>query len=418
MKEHQDHKPSDLERVGQALEGLSHKLEVVESVLHSLKKELSSSVSKLDSMSQPQPANQTSAKPSVVSGDLLRTLQDLSSGATQEQILDTLLEQTGGYLDRAVIFVEKGNELVPWRSSGLLNSDLQSIARDNDSNPIARAAAGHRMVYLEGGLKDAFPWFLYSEQTPSAAVCVPIVFEDTAPIVLYGDSEGDLDLDSLEVIVQWTGLVLKNNYLGVLVSRDREPRKEGHDLFQVEPEILAGAMIDEELEDVAEAVVADEEEDDDFLSHMSAAEAAEALESTDSGFELESEEEASAEPVEAAVQQDSKPPADRQEELAGEFASEAEERLHNEAHRFARLLVSEIKLYNEKIVEAGREQGDLYERLNQDIERSREMYEKRAHPTVLEKRDYFHEELVRILAKGNEALLGDYRHHGTQPPAG
>ncbi|PYQ59926.1 MAG: hypothetical protein DMF53_17995, partial [Acidobacteria bacterium] len=41
--------------------------------------------------------------------------------------------------------------------------------------------------------------------------------------------------------------------------------------------------------------------------------------------------------------------------------------LHEEARRLARLLVSEIKLYNEEQVEEGRRNRDIYERLREDI---------------------------------------------------
>lgn len=83
-----------------------------------------------------------------------------------------------------------------------------------------------------------------------------------------------------------------------------------------------------------------------------------------------------------------------------------ERRLHNDARRFARLLVSEIKLYNEQKVSEGRESGDLYDRLREAIDRSREMYEKRVQPTVASKFDYFHYELVNNLAEGQEQKLG------------
>ncbi|MEP7036815.1 MAG: hypothetical protein ABI891_00590, partial [Acidobacteriota bacterium] len=62
--------------------------------------------------------------------------------------------------------------------------------------------------------------------------------------------------------------------------------------------------------------------------------------------------------------------------------SEEERRLHNDARRFARLLVSEIKLYNEQKVREGRDESDLYERLREAIDRSREMYDKRVQPPV------------------------------------
>jgi hypothetical protein len=86
--------------------------------------------------------------------------------------------------------------------------------------------------------------------------------------------------------------------------------------------------------------------------------------------------------------------------------SEDERRLHNDARRFARLLVSEIKLYNEQKVKEGRESNDLYERLREAIDRSREMYDKRVQPPVASKFDYFHYELVSNLAEGDEGRLG------------
>ena len=85
---------------------------------------------------------------------------------------------------------------------------------------------------------------------------------------------------------------------------------------------------------------------------------------------------------------------------------EEERRPHNDARRFARLLVSEIKLYNEQKVQEGRESGDLYTRLRESIDRSREMYDKRVQPPVAERFDYFHYELVNALADGNSERLG------------
>ena len=86
---------------------------------------------------------------------------------------------------------------------------------------------------------------------------------------------------------------------------------------------------------------------------------------------------------------------------------EEERRLHNDARRFARLLVSEIKLYNEPKVKEGRSHGDLYDRLREDIDRSRQMYNKRVAPPVAARHDYFHQELVNTLAEGDPARLGD-----------
>jgi hypothetical protein len=86
--------------------------------------------------------------------------------------------------------------------------------------------------------------------------------------------------------------------------------------------------------------------------------------------------------------------------------SETEQRAHNDARRFARLLVSEIKLYNAAKVNDGRRNYDLYERLKDEIDRSRKVYDKRVSPAVAARFDYFYDELVQTLAEGDPAKLG------------
>jgi hypothetical protein len=86
--------------------------------------------------------------------------------------------------------------------------------------------------------------------------------------------------------------------------------------------------------------------------------------------------------------------------------SKSDEALHEEARRLARLLVSEIKLYNEEQVEEGRRNRDIYERLREEIDASLRMYEERVEPRILRSTDYFYQELVRILAAGDARALG------------
>ena len=76
------------------------------------------------------------------------------------------------------------------------------------------------------------------------------------------------------------------------------------------------------------------------------------------------------------------------------------------ARRYAKLLVSEIKLYNEGAVRVGRERRDLLQRLKGEIERARRMYEERVSPAVSDRGAYFQQELVQTLAGGDAALLG------------
>ena len=100
------------------------------------------------------------------------------------------------------------------------------------------------------------------------------------------------------------------------------------------------------------------------------------------------------------------PPAGIQNRSAAATATSEETRKHDEARRFARLLVSEIKLYNESKVELGRKNKDIYERMKEDIDRSRQMYDDRISEDVRKKSNYFYDELVRILADGQADALG------------
>jgi hypothetical protein len=82
------------------------------------------------------------------------------------------------------------------------------------------------------------------------------------------------------------------------------------------------------------------------------------------------------------------------------------EAAHDEARRLARLLVSEIQLYNQDQVDEGRRNRDIYERLRDDIDRSRQLYEDRVDDEIRESTDYFYQELVRQLAAGDAKALG------------
>ena len=89
-----------------------------------------------------------------------------------------------------------------------------------------------------------------------------------------------------------------------------------------------------------------------------------------------------------------------------EQLSDAEQKVHKDASRFAKLLVSEIELYNKAKVADGRRNQDLYKRLKSDIDRSRQTFEKRFGKSLSRQVDYFHDELVKNLAANDSAVLG------------
>jgi hypothetical protein len=86
--------------------------------------------------------------------------------------------------------------------------------------------------------------------------------------------------------------------------------------------------------------------------------------------------------------------------------SAEDQEVHKKAKRFAKLLVDEIKLYNQKKVEEGKKNRDLYSRLKEDIDKSRQTYEKRWGSSAAGSANYFQSELVRILADNDAGLMG------------
>jgi hypothetical protein len=86
--------------------------------------------------------------------------------------------------------------------------------------------------------------------------------------------------------------------------------------------------------------------------------------------------------------------------------STEDQEVHRKAQRFARLLVDEIKLYNQAKVAEGRKNQDLYDRLKPAIEKSRATYQKRYGNTVAASGNYFQHEIMRSLAEDDLSIMG------------
>lgn len=80
--------------------------------------------------------------------------------------------------------------------------------------------------------------------------------------------------------------------------------------------------------------------------------------------------------------------------------------LTSAARRTARLLVSDIRLFNEPAVTEGRRHRNLLSRLGPEIAKAREAYDRKVPSDIRSQTDYFQQELVRTLAGGDATLLG------------
>ena len=92
-----------------------------------------------------------------------------------------------------------------------------------------------------------------------------------------------------------------------------------------------------------------------------------------------------------------------------EKMSPEERDIHLRAQRFARVLVADLQLYRSQEIREGKRGRDLYGRLRDEIDKSREVYLRKFGQSAAAGVDYFHLELLHTLAENQEELLGpDY----------
>jgi predicted Zn finger-like uncharacterized protein len=76
------------------------------------------------------------------------------------------------------------------------------------------------------------------------------------------------------------------------------------------------------------------------------------------------------------------------------------------AKRFARIIVSDIALYNQEAVVKGIRNGTFFELLKNDIQEGRELYEKRVPPGIRRKKDYYQEAFDNFIAAAEKKTRG------------
>ena len=75
----------------------------------------------------------------------------------------------------------------------------------------------------------------------------------------------------------------------------------------------------------------------------------------------------------------------------------------NDPERYARVIITDIILYNKKVVEDGIKNRNLYEVLKETLLQAKELYMRRSSDLR-----YFEEQMVKILAKGDRQVLKGY----------
>ncbi len=332
-------------------------------------------------------------------------VQKLALGKTQEQILEVYLTEAQECVNRAILFLEKEGRYVPWKGIGFSSESIESVAPEKTEDPIIRAARQKQIIYRDEAVGEAFPWLREAGQLPRVVICIPLVFEDYVPVVFYGDSFQSISIDPLELLTHLAVLVLKNHSLQNQISVQPSESSEGtaEDLERM-VEKMVSATPNQSRQEAPELPGTKEEREKPAVSSFDPVHAESEEEVT--GLQEIVSKMASVAPAQFQ-QPDPERPGSGPESLEG--TAEEKKRYHNEAWRLARRLVNEIQLLNAEEVAAGRQAKDLYRRLRKKIDGNRQEYQGQVHPSVGEQFDYFHREMVRILADGDETLLGlDY----------
>jgi hypothetical protein len=331
------------------------------------------------------------AAPHADSGHVLQAVATVHAGTTQKEILRALLDGGSTYAARVALFVVKAGASTGWQARGFADDDaIKDFSLDLNAGPVAhayrnRVATPGNIAEMDGRFVEQF-----SGPANEQVLVLPLVLKDKVAALLYADggSTGALDASSLELLV-----VATSAWLEVVSLRKQAQQKEASDVSHV-PEPSAPAIAAQTVSSFS----------DPFASHAPVSFASKAPAPV-----AVPEPEPAAEVVEVAATShaaaaSAAAPATAADPFAGLSAEDAD--THRKAQRFARLLVDEIKLYNQAKVAEGRKHKDLYDRMKDDIEKSRATYQKRYGSTVANSGGYFQQELVRSLAEDDLSIMG------------
>ena len=411
-------------------------------------------------------AESSRAKASSDMAIVKAAISEIDEQDSQANILKILVNRAASFAPRVAFFVIKGEQSIGWRARGFEGTVGDNAIHQMSFSVAADTAVGtaaRSRTPWSGGpgshSEDHIILDRLGDEPAARIVAVPLVVRRRAVAVLYADSANldseAINLEAIETLVRVSGMAVE-----LLVGRTapakqaaaphaapvreaapqapaprayEQPAEQAQSFQQpaYTPTIEYGDItpIIEESAPVAEVIPEPEpqwvepEPEPQWVEPQPEPyvepqpEAPPAFEQVEAAPVVEARVEAPPEraaevPAPVAAETPGAPGATPRRrygadvELPVEVASEEERRLHTDARRFARLLVSEIKLYNEQKVSEGRSNGDLYARLREYIDRSREMYDKRVKPEVAQRYDYFHHELVATLAEGDSAKLG------------
>lgn len=333
----------------------------------------------------PAPSAAAPGPAASIHPNLVQAVATIHAGTSQKEILRALLDASAGSAARVALFVVKAGAATGWQGRGFSNDEsIKDFPLDMSASPVThayqnRAATPANIAEMDGRFVERF-----GGPSNEQILILPLLLKEKVAALMYADGGADdaLDAPSLEILVMATSAWLE------VASLRKQTQKE----------ITESAVSCERPAPVPVQTVSSFP--DPFAGHAPKHVAPKAPEPEPAAEVVEVAHAASAG---AAAS-----PAAAADPFAGLSAEDAD--THRKAQRFARLLVDEIKLYNQAKVAEGRRHKDLYDRLKDDIEKSRTTYQKRYGTTVASSGDYFQKEVVRSLAEDDLGVMGGNFH--------
>jgi hypothetical protein len=347
--------------------------------------------------SQPPAAAVAAAGPDYE--NLRASLAAIERGTSLSEVLTVLVNEASQHVDRVAMFIVKGPSAIGWYARGVEPPDLVkqiNVPLTNDT--VFRSVTQSRQSFR--GHISQTPG---TAQTlgrlggrPQGVLAAPLVLRDKPAAVLYCDSMQEeipaSVADMIEVLVLFGGKVIDILSLAPKPAAAAAQPRPAPAPSRPTPMPAMGGDEGGSTVMMSSPVGRTAPSRSPAPPPPSPDEASSTVMFTPGQFSAVKQ---------AAAARPAPPPPPAAPALSPE-----EQKAHEDAKRFARLVVSEIKLYNEPKVNEGRKNKDLYERLKEDIERGRQMYSDRVAPQVRDSTNYFYDELVRILAGGDASALG------------
>ncbi len=367
--------------------------------------------------SKPSPADRVRIEALVSAGN------DIIASSNQTDILLRLLAATRHFAGRIVLFVLKGDSLGAWKTEGKAwaadrpNVSAISVGRTSDT---AVAVAQHDMKVLREAPgarpgNQALVAMLGGEK-PDLVLAAPIVVAGKSPAVLYADHRAadpePMDIDTILYMVslvqhriETLGLLQKQGHREIAppVPPPPPPKPEPRPVPPPAspPKPAPAPPPPPPRTEPAPSKPPASPATARFGPPSKAPAPPAAKPFGKDTFDLDDL--LGTGPPEKAPAPPPAPPVPSGKPAAAGAPADPKRAA---AERLARILVSEIKLYNESAVAQGRKGGNIYQMLKRDIDVSREHYTSKVAPEVAKAGDLLHEELVRTLCLGDPKLLG------------